>query len=727
MNIPRGALALLLLLLGACYPNSTRSADFLPPPPPGSESELLELDSISQISRDFDGNGNVIHPGIVYLSNAVSGFHWWGAMTPYPDAPRERIFVMCSTNGIHWQTPPGVSNPISMFTNWTPGFHKSVMGWVNSRVGWELFPKAAAMCVGVTADTEMVQLPDGRLAVHFYGGADIQGSSNTVDFVFRCVSKDGLSWARDPELVLWSTNQPVLNYKFKDSLTGPRIIYDHTGTLRLFHQYYKDYRERGSNYYHAFRIATDTTGTNWTGPIPMRGIARGTWHFDVWRSGTGPASQELSLLVVDRNPPHSAYENNYLMYRSHDCGSNWVLLSRAPVRPFRYTGPNAWEGSPMHGTVWYAPSVVPLGNGRVYLFASLISQDTTSSASALDESTTKARILLARDYLLPDPVWDRNYIVPGPYTGRPTLTVESTTQYQPTLLAQQSGTGHEASVGIGGAGLPGFGALRLFDSPLKFDYLTANLWGSSNQLTLSVPMPHSFAEWRFGGIDSTQVRGPFIIPHSVNGVIQGPTLIVGTSSNPTLLPVLSNSVIAFNSLIASNKVEAPVVSSKSFVGNGAALTNIPATAVAEFVRSASWGISSSMERLSPSAPGPAPQYLEDGVGGSGAITNFSISVTVPDTATNITCTFWVCHTNLPTTTTNTFNLYWHTSNGRMSQGAPFTTAIRNVTLFTNSLQPVSFTLSGPLTNCPHTLRLTLGPSANPGNRWIAGPIKLFYQ
>lgn len=67
------------------------------------------LDGLSQVERQ-----SVVHPSVIHIPGGLAGFEFWAATTPYPGSNNqyETPCVYCSRDGINWQVPDGVNNPL---------------------------------------------------------------------------------------------------------------------------------------------------------------------------------------------------------------------------------------------------------------------------------------------------------------------------------------------------------------------------------------------------------------------------------------------------------------------------------------------------------------------------------------------------------------------------------------------------------------------------------------
>lgn len=68
----------------------------------------------------YDGSGQAVHTSVVHISgvkgfaNGWHGYKFWMAFTPYPhgDASYENPSIVASNDGVTWEVPPGLVNPV---------------------------------------------------------------------------------------------------------------------------------------------------------------------------------------------------------------------------------------------------------------------------------------------------------------------------------------------------------------------------------------------------------------------------------------------------------------------------------------------------------------------------------------------------------------------------------------------------------------------------------------
>lgn len=122
----------------------------------------------------FDGLPSVTHPSVVFAPEGWNGYRYWMAYTPWPDGSREFPCIVASQNGVDWEVPAGLVNPLI------------TVGTVVAQ------PSGGASNFGFAPDTHLVMMPDGTLAVFFLmAWATGEGGDAAM---FRMTSSNGVSW-----------------------------------------------------------------------------------------------------------------------------------------------------------------------------------------------------------------------------------------------------------------------------------------------------------------------------------------------------------------------------------------------------------------------------------------------------------------------------------------------------------------------------------------------------
>jgi len=189
----------------------------------------------------YDGNQSVIHFDGYHSHTLVFGYNYWSAYTPYPPANRELIAVAASKDGVNWEVPRGMPNPI-------------VTSSVAIDPKWD-----------VIGDTDITVLANGSLAVWF-----IATNAGVEVGVFQMFSDDGVTWSAPVEIFTedFDLGQPQ----------SPAVVVEADDTLTMF------YVRIISSARTLWKRTADATGTTWSEPIactiPASGGLWTPWHPD---------------------------------------------------------------------------------------------------------------------------------------------------------------------------------------------------------------------------------------------------------------------------------------------------------------------------------------------------------------------------------------------------------------------------------------------------------------
>jgi len=117
----------------------------------------------------YDGSGQVTEPSVVTLDSPWHGFKYWMAFSPYPngDESKENPSIAASNDGITWEVPRGLTNPLEIPTS------------------------------GYFADASLFyDSQSDQLWVYYI---QVSGARNSLK-VLRRVSSDGVHWLNKSEL-----------------------------------------------------------------------------------------------------------------------------------------------------------------------------------------------------------------------------------------------------------------------------------------------------------------------------------------------------------------------------------------------------------------------------------------------------------------------------------------------------------------------------------------------
>lgn len=219
--------------------------------------------------HNYLGNTENIHPKVIYDKDNIFGYPFWMAYTPYPNGSTvdENPCIAVSRDGIDWEAPTGLTNPI------TP---------VPSGIG------------NYNSDTHLLYREDTNVLECWY--RPVVGGQ---DSIVRKTTTDG---------VTWSAEEVIIPQYAK--ILSPAIIFeDNKYTMvgvRLNSSPYKVFRMK----------STDDTATSWGAKVDLP-INWGTvipWHIDVektdlgyeyviqaYESGNNNNSSDLYYVLEDLN------------------------------------------------------------------------------------------------------------------------------------------------------------------------------------------------------------------------------------------------------------------------------------------------------------------------------------------------------------------------------------------------------------------------------------------
>jgi len=68
------------------------------------------------VTPTYDGSGQSIEPDVTFIAPPWHGFNYWMAFSPYPNGNErdENPSILASNDGVNWQVPPGLHNPLAL-------------------------------------------------------------------------------------------------------------------------------------------------------------------------------------------------------------------------------------------------------------------------------------------------------------------------------------------------------------------------------------------------------------------------------------------------------------------------------------------------------------------------------------------------------------------------------------------------------------------------------------
>jgi hypothetical protein len=220
----------LSFVIGALPKQAASSDQFLPIPTPYDDG------------TNWNGKAHqATHPSIAQFDEKWHGYKYWMAFTPYPyeNDQTENPCIVASNDGINWQVPAGVSNP--------------------------LVPTPKKGLHSYNSDGHLFYNPStSRLELWYREFVKISKDASQ-ETLYRITSSDGKDWT-DPEAMTVSSGDKL-------QLISPSIIFeDGIYKMWVMRDWYVLYSE-------------STDGKNW-GPfnkITANGEAVHSWHPDVMK------------------------------------------------------------------------------------------------------------------------------------------------------------------------------------------------------------------------------------------------------------------------------------------------------------------------------------------------------------------------------------------------------------------------------------------------------------
>jgi len=246
-----------------------------------------------------DGNPSVGHPDVVFVPEGWNGYRYWMAYTPFPSDTREDIYIVASDDGVTWETPAGLANPIHSLAN-----AQALNHWHNS-------------------DPDLVLLANGTMACYHRPARATANES-----IYRQTSTDGVTWSA-AVLVM---NNPTTN---TNRFLSPAVVQMADGSFRMWSV---NELTAGSAYTMEVRTSADglTFGAPSTCTLPA-GVT--PWHVDVVRVG-----DTYHALLNDRSTSFR------LRYLTSTDGLTWA----GPTQPIPLTG------FPFDNAAHYRGSLIPV-------------------------------------------------------------------------------------------------------------------------------------------------------------------------------------------------------------------------------------------------------------------------------------------------------------------------------------------------------------------------------
>lgn len=221
---------------------------------------LLEFHFYNKVNQSplsletIEGTGQAYHPSVLFFEEPFDGYHYWMVESPYPIGAlpyRDRWecpSIHVSNDGLHWQIPKGLTNPID-----------------------DLLPSEIRNR-DFFSDPHLV-FKDGQLEC-FYRYSEKTNEGYHTRLV-RKTSRDGILWS-DRELMLDFLLSSCVD-SIGDMVRSPAILWQNN----RYRMWYVDNSDPKGAKHVCYSESFD--GTNWAEAITctLEGYATNPWHLDL--------------------------------------------------------------------------------------------------------------------------------------------------------------------------------------------------------------------------------------------------------------------------------------------------------------------------------------------------------------------------------------------------------------------------------------------------------------
>lgn len=236
------------------------------------------------------------HPSIVQFERPWNGYKYWMAFTPYPFAylSTENPCIAASNDGIKWEVPPGITNPIISEPNLPNSYNSDTHLFFNDM-------------------TSMLELWYREI------------SNKEVETLFRVTSPDGSSWT-EPESMMAIASKDL--YK----AISPSILFEN-GLYKMWVM--RDW---------IIHYAESSDGQSWGefSPVTSNGNTIHSWHPNVIKLGsiyyllncdknTNKGSGGVIKYAISDDGIHFSEETQLLTYTGNEKDINGYGVCRPSI------------------------------------------------------------------------------------------------------------------------------------------------------------------------------------------------------------------------------------------------------------------------------------------------------------------------------------------------------------------------------------------------------------
>ena len=263
----------------------------------------------------YDGSGQVTEPSVVTLDSPWHGFKYWMAFSPYPngDESKENPSIAASNDGITWEVPRGLTNPLEIPTS------------------------------GYFADASLFyDSQSDQLWVYYI---QVSGARDSLK-VLRRVSSDGVHWLNKSELFQLPTYEAL-------SPTVAKV--DSTYTMWTVNSGGSGCSAATST----IESRTSSDGIKWSGSYSTNIALQGyvMWHLTV----TYVAPKQEYWAAIAAYPDGLDCSDTFLFFANSQDGVVWTTYSKPVLTPGSswdneeiYKSTVLFDGNTSRLRVWYS-------------------------------------------------------------------------------------------------------------------------------------------------------------------------------------------------------------------------------------------------------------------------------------------------------------------------------------------------------------------------------------
>lgn len=170
---------------------------------PGAVATTLskEAEQVNELiilpTAEGSSNRSVTHPCIRRIKHDLTPYKFVAAYTPYPAMTREDVWIAVSNDGVNWEEPTGINNPLDSYSDAVSLGHREF------------------------SDTDILELNDGTFVVMYRGTKD-----TALETWYIRTSSD---------LINWSNRQAVLTSPLGANIVSPSLVQLENGSIRAYY------------------------------------------------------------------------------------------------------------------------------------------------------------------------------------------------------------------------------------------------------------------------------------------------------------------------------------------------------------------------------------------------------------------------------------------------------------------------------------------------------------